>query len=138
MNFLTEEDMFEFAMFLIEENGLPLTPQMGVSEPMDDFTLCVKVLKGKGFNLAFGDVENTKIRNINVSFLVHGNDKERETEYVANKLFLQLEKLKNGFYCDDIPIIQLVTDFDRPSPLGIDKNGKFEFIIDFTIRYRCD
>ena len=138
MNFLTEEDMLEFAVFLIEEYGLPLNAIMGVTDTMDDFTLGVKVLRGGKSNLCYGEVENTKIRNMNVSFLVHGNDKERESEYVANKLFLQLEKLKNGLYCDDIPIIQITTDFERPAPLGMDKNGKFEFIIDFTMRYRCD
>jgi hypothetical protein len=139
MKILTQDDMLQFVEFLIEEYDLPINSvQMGLFDNMDDYSVGVRITTPNQNNLSYGNVSNTKIRNLNVSYYLHGSKKSRETEMVANQLFETIEYYKNGFYCDDIPIVMLVLQYDKPYPLGPDKDGVFEYIINFSIKYRCD
>ena len=108
----------------------------GILDGKKDKSIGVYQLRNTaGANIAIGGRANTKTLFKSVSLLVHWNHNSDETETFAQKLYDEIEAVRNvtigGKLVDYIELLQF-----EPVDVGTDDNGVFERVIECVIYYQ--
>ena len=109
---------------------------LGYLEEKKDMSLGIYEPNENGNEIFFGGIDNSEIKTINISLLLHGNTSQRETQERALELFQVLEENLYGFDFDNWAIYRLYTVENRPVYVGMDKRGIHEYVINVQIIYK--
>lgn len=91
-------------------------------------------LKTSGENVAMGGIDNTKTLTKTVSILIHWNKNAKETEFISNRLYIELLKIKE-FYINSYKINYIELLVPESIDVGTDDNNVYERVIQATFYY---
>ena len=134
---MTLEDAHRMFKEIIQEEKLEFNiVYLGYLEEKKDMSLGIYEPNENGNEIFFGGIDNSEIKTINISLLLHGNTSQRETQERALELFQVLEENLYGFDFDNWTIYRLYTVENRPVYVGMDKRGIHEYVINVQIIYK--
>lgn len=84
--------------------------------------------------IALGGLQNTSYRRKEVTFLIHWNKNQDDTEQASALLYSKLEA-KTDFMIDDVKINYLELLDAQPIDVGTDDNGVYEMVINAVFYY---
>lgn len=134
---MTLEDAHRMFKEIIQEEKLEFNiVYLGYLEEKKEMSLGIYEPNENENEIFFGGIDNSEIKTINISLLLHGNTSQRETQERALELFQVLEENLYGFDFDNWAIYRLYTVENRPVYVGMDKRGIHEYVINVQIIYK--
>lgn len=131
------EDAHRMFKEIISEENLEFNiVYLGYLEEKKEMSLGIYEPNENENEIFFGGIDNSEIKTINISLLLHGNTSQRETQERALELFQVLEENLYGFTFDNWTIYRLYTVENRPVYVGMDKRNIHEYVINVQIIYK--
>lgn len=131
------EDAHRMFKEIISEENLEFSVvYLGYLEEKKDMSLGIYEPNENENEIFFGGLDNSEIKTINISLLLHGNTSQRQTQEKALELFQVLEDNLYGFTFDNWTIYRLYTVENRPVYVGMDKRNIHEYVINVQIIYK--
>lgn len=131
------EDAHRMFKEIISEENLEFSVvYLGYLEEKKDMSLGIYEPNENENEIFFGGLDNSEIKTINISLLLHGNTSQRQTQEKALELFQVLEENLYGFTFDNWTIYRLYTVENRPVYVGMDKRNIHEYVINVQIIYK--
>lgn len=125
-----------FKEIIAEENLEFSSVFLGYLESKENMSLGVYEPNENENEIFWGGIENSEIKTMNISLLLHGNKSQRQTQAKALELFEVLEEILYGFTFDNWTIYRLYTIENRPVYVGMDKDNIHEYVINVQIIYK--